>query len=123
MSALWMAQIFSLLTALGFATGDSAARFAIRTSTPVTVILTLSLTTLVMYGPAAWVSVQAGGINIPGVLIFLAAGAASPGLAGMFHYMSFRRIGLSRSVSIAASSPLITVVIAVAALDERPSSL
>lgn len=123
MDSLWAAQIFSLLAALGLATGDVAARFGLRASTPITGILVLMVTTLVMYGPLAVATFRPEEMELRGLLILVAAGFAAPGLAGTLHYMSFRRIGLSRSVAIVGSSPLITVIFAVVTLGERPNWL
>ncbi|MBI2880807.1 MAG: DMT family transporter [Candidatus Tectomicrobia bacterium] len=123
MDSLWAAQIFSLLAALGLATGDAAARFGLRASTPITGILVLMVTTLVMYGPLAVATFRPEEMELRGLLILVAAGFAAPGLAGTLHYMSFRRIGLSRSVAIVGSSPLITVIFAVVTLGERPNWL
>ena len=66
MSPLFMAQILSLLTALGFAAGDTAVHRALRTSTPVTGILTLSVITLVIYGPIALMTYPLGEIGFQG---------------------------------------------------------
>ena len=53
MSDLALAQFLAVLTAFGFASGDTCARFALRTSTPITATLIVSCITLAMYGPFA----------------------------------------------------------------------
>jgi len=121
-SAIALAQIFALLTAFGFAAGDTAVLFALRTSTPITGILTLSAITLLIYGPIALATYPVSEIGLQSFFIFLAAGIASPGLAGTFLYMSFRRIGLSRSITISSSAPLFTILFAVITLGERPTA-
>ncbi|MFQ5912348.1 MAG: DMT family transporter [Nitrospinota bacterium] len=123
MNPLLMAQVFSILTAIGFSAGDSSVRLALRTSTPITGILTLALLILLIYGPIAVATFPLKEIDSLGLLVFVAAGVASPGLAGTLYYMSFRRIGLSRSSTIGACAPLIMVLIAVVALGERPTPL
>jgi transporter family protein len=122
-SPIAIAQILSLLTALGFAAGDTAVHRALRTSTPVTGIFTLSLITLIIYGPIALATYPLGEIGLTGFFVFLAAGIASPGLAGTLLYMSFLRIGLSRSVTVISGAPLLTVIFAVGTLGERPTAL
>jgi drug/metabolite transporter (DMT)-like permease len=123
MSSLFLAQVLALFSALGFATADTATRFGMRTSTPLTATLTLAAVTLLLFGPIALASLDAEEVQVRGVLVFLAAGMASPGLASTFFYLSYRRIGLSRSSILVSSAPLFTVIVAVAALGERPSSL
>ena len=105
MNSLILANLLALLTGLAFAAGDTAVHFALRTSTPVTGILTLSVVTLLIYGPVALATFPVLEIGWPAFLVFLAAGVASPGLAGTLLYMSFRRIGLSRSVTIISCAP------------------
>ncbi len=123
MSSLLTAQLFALLTAFGYATSSAAVRFGMRTSSPLTAILTLVCVTLLSFGPAAVATVRSHELEIRGLLILAAAGVAAPGLAGTFHYMGIRTIGLSRSTSIVGSSPLVAVLIGVAALGERPKPL
>ncbi len=123
MSELFLAQIFALLTALGFASSDVAARYGLRTSTPVSAILMMTVMTLLLYAPAAAAGFRWEGLNLKGALIFLIAGLAAPGAAAFFHYMSFRKIGLARTVSVAGCTPLVTVIFAVLVLGERPKPL
>lgn len=117
------AHILALLTAFGFASSTAAVRYGMRTSSPLTAILTLALVTLALFGPAAVMAVRSQTLDPWGVLTLILAGIAAPGLAGTCHYMGVRRIGLSRSTSIVGSSPLVAVVLAVPALGERPSAL
>lgn len=118
-----MAQLLAILTAFGFASSTAAVRYGMRTSSPLTAILTLALTTLALFGPAAFLAVRSQTLDFWGITIFLMAGMAAPGLAGTCHYMGVRRIGLSRSTSIVGSSPLVVVIIAIPILGERPSAL
>jgi drug/metabolite transporter (DMT)-like permease len=117
------AQFLALLAAFMFAMGNVSARYGLRTSTPITGTLTLAWVTLLVFAPIAWVASSRADIKIGGLLAFFAAGFASPGLARTLLFMSFRRIGLSRSITIVNSAPLITVIIAVIALGERPTFL
>jgi uncharacterized membrane protein len=123
MSPLFAAQILALLAAFVFACGNVASRYGLRTSTPITGTLTLALVTLIVYGPIALATAPPGEMNIRGLLVLFAAGVASPGLARTLIFMSFGRIGLSRSITIVNSAPLITVILAVIALGERPTVL
>lgn len=123
LSLLLTAQGLAILTALAFASADAAARSGMRTSTPITVILMLAVVALLVFGPVALATVRVGELDARGLLVLFAAGVLAPGLAGTFFYMSVLRIGLSRTSSIAAASPLVTVLIAVAAVGERPGPL
>ncbi len=123
MSDLALAQFLAVLTAFGFASGDTSARFALRTSTPITATLTVSCVTLVMYGPFALTSASLSSLSLSGAAVFLAAGVSAPGLARTFLYMSFNRIGMSRSTAFISISPLVTVFLAIVALGERPTPL
>jgi drug/metabolite transporter (DMT)-like permease len=121
MNSLFTAQIFAVLSALAFSTGSLFSRYGLRTSTPLTSTLILGLVTLGIYGPIALAASPLSEYELRGLLILAAAGASSPGLARTLLHMSIRRVGLARSVTIINVAPLVTVVLAVAALGERPS--
>ncbi len=119
---MFAAQSFAILAALAWAIGDSSARVALRTSTPVTGTLTLGLVSLAVWGPVAWGAFDRGEIQVQGLLIFVVSGVTL-GLARNLLNMSFGRIGLARSTTIESSSPLIAVLVAAVFLGEAPSSL
>jgi uncharacterized membrane protein len=119
---MFAAQSFAILAALTWAIGDSSARVALRTSTPVTGTLTLALVSLAVWGPVAWATFDRGEIQIRGLLIFVVSGMTL-GLARNLLNTSFGRIGLARSTTIVSSSPLIAVLAAAVFLGEGPSSL
>lgn len=117
------AQLLAILTAFGYASSSTAARFGMRTSNPITAILTLVWITLLLYSPAAIHALRTAPVDTRGLLWLAAAGMAAPGLAGTWHYMGIRQIGLSRSTSIVGSSPLFAVIIAVLVLGENARPL
>ncbi len=123
MSPLLTAQLLAILTAFGYASSSTAARFGMRTSNPITAILTLVWITLLLYSPAAIHALRTAPVDTRGILWLAAAGMAAPGLAGTWHYMGIRQIGLSRSTSIVGSSPLFAVIIAVLVLGENARPL
>ena len=123
MSPLLTAQLLAILTAFGYASSSTAARFGMRTSNPITAILTLVWITLLLYSPAAIHALRTAPVDTRGLLWLAAAGMAAPGLAGTWHYMGIRQIGLSRSTSIVGSSPLFAVIIAVLVLGENARPL
>ncbi len=120
MTTLLAAQIFALLTAFGLTTCDAVARYGLRSSTPVTAIVTLAGVTILLYAPAAAGAFIAREVNPWGFLILVCAGAAAPGLGGVFFYMSFQRVGMARTASFAGASPLVALLIAVTLMGERP---
>jgi len=120
MTTLLAAQIFALLTAFGLTTCDAVARYGLRSSTPVTAIVTLAGVTILLYAPAAAGAFIAQEVNPLGFLILVCAGAAAPGLGGTFFYMSVQRIGMARTASFAGSSPLVALLIAVTLMGEKP---
>lgn len=122
MDDLLTAQLFALLAAIVFALSNIAMNYGLRTATPLTSTLVLALFTLGVYGPIAWATTSLAEIRVAGLLIFLIAGVASPGLARTLLTMSVRGIGLSRSVTITNAAPLFSVIIAVVALGERPTA-
>ncbi len=123
MDDLIAAQLFSLIAAVVYAISNINMNYGLRTATPFTSTLVLALFTLGVYGPIAWATTSFGEIRVAGVWIFLIAGVASPGLGRTLLTMSVRGIGLSRSVTITNGAPLFSVLIAVAALGERPTAL
>ncbi len=116
------AQLFALLTSLTFSTSDTVTRYGIRTSTPITAILTWAFVTILLYGPAGALSFGEYA-NPRGLFFLVCAGVSSPGLAGIFFYQSMQQIGLSRTSCFTASSPLVMVLLAVLILGERPRPL
>ena len=82
MTTLLAAQIFALLTAFGLTTCDAVARYGLRSSTPVTAIVTLAGVTILLYAPAAAGAFIAREVNPWGFLILVCAGAAAPGWGG-----------------------------------------
>lgn len=118
-----LAQVFALLTAIGFATSDVAARYGLRASTPISGMLMMVVMTLLMYGPSALTVFRSEEVNYTALAIFFLAGIGAPGLGPAFHYLSFQRIGMARTISIVGSTPLLTVFIAVLLLGESPTTL
>ena len=122
MDSLLTAQIFAVLSALAFSTGSLTSRYGLRTSTPLASTLILGLVTLAIYGPIALRHVSL--IGVRGERPADISRPRAPhrrGWPGLCFNMSIQRVGLARSVTIINVAPLVTVVLAVAALGERPS--
>ena len=113
-------EILALAAASSWALGDTSARVALRTSTPLTGTLALAVVALLLYGPFAYRHLSSELISFQGIVYLLGAGIAL-GLARTLLNMSFGRVGLARSTSIVSASPLISVAIGVVWLAERPS--
>lgn len=115
-------EILALTAAATWALGDTSARVALRTSTPITGTLILATVSLLLFGPFAYRTLPNELVNFWGIIFLLGAGVTL-GLARTLFNISFDRVGLSRSASIVSASPLVSVFIGVVWLAERPSWL
>jgi drug/metabolite transporter (DMT)-like permease len=114
--------ILALLAALGFALSGvfvrmAGPRVAVLTGTAVSVVASLTIAVI----PAIVLELPAlQRISIAGFLWILLAFVNYP-LGRTLNYASVRRIGAARAAPLFSSSPLWSVVLAVAFLGERPN--
>ena len=114
--------ILALLAALGFALSGvfvrmAGSRVAVLTGTAVSVVASLTIAVI----PAIVLELPAlQRISIAGFLWILLAFVNYP-LGRTLNYASVRRIGAARAAPLFSSSPLWSVVLAVAFLGERPN--
>ena len=73
-----LSQVFALLTAIGFATSDVAARYGLRASTPISGMLMMVVMTLLMYGPSALTVFRSEEVNYTALIIFFLQGSVLP---------------------------------------------
>lgn len=112
----------ALLAALGFALSGvfvrlAGPRIAVLTGTAVSVVASLTIAVI----PAIVLELPAlQRISIAGFLWILLAFVNYP-LGRTLNYASVRRIGAARAAPLFSSSPLWSVVLAVAFLGERPN--
>ncbi|HEX9442862.1 MAG TPA: DMT family transporter [Candidatus Binatia bacterium] len=115
------AQTLALLTSIFYASTLVSARRGLKYSTPITV----TTVSVVVQNILLWSAVfLTGGVpDAPraAVLLFAFVGVAQFGVR-MFSYTGVHKIGASRSSALQSVSPLVSTLLAVVALGERPSA-
>ena len=115
--------ILALLAALGFALSGvfvrmAGPRVAVLTGTAVSVVASLTIAVI----PAIVLELPAlQRISIAGFLWILLLAFVNYPLGRTLNYASVRRIGAARAAPLFSSSPLWSIVLAVAFLGERPN--
>lgn len=120
---LTTAPLLALTAALGFGVAAVFLRRGLQWSSPLAAaVISVTVTTGFI-----WVLVLA---TIPlerlwtwKIAPFLLAGFVAPGLARLGLFTGVARIGVARSSSLAAATPLFAIVLAIPFLGERPTSL
>lgn len=117
------APLLALTGALGFGVAAVFLRRGLQSASPLAAAV-VSVTVTAVF---IWVLVLA---TIPlerlwtwRVAPFLLAGFVAPGLARLGLFTGVARIGVARSSSLAAATPLFAILLAVPFLGERPTSL
>ena len=110
----------AVLAAFTLSVANVFTKGALRHAPPFTGALIFALAPLVLLGPwlPVLVPLEAGARE--GFLWFLLSGVVHPGLAITFVLLGNQRVGISRTSTIAAVAPLISVLIGVFFLGERP---
>ncbi len=117
------APLLALIAALCFATAAVLLRRALQHVPPVmATIVSVTFTTVAVWSLAAATQPLERALT-PAVLPFALAGLVAPGLARLGVFVGVSRIGVGRSMAVAASSPLFAVALAMLFLGERPSRL
>ncbi|MFQ5914656.1 MAG: DMT family transporter [Nitrospinota bacterium] len=120
MAPLFLAEILAVIAAIAMAAGDVFGRFAIRHAPPFMGGFMSAVVGLVVFG-AIWLAIPSQvPVNLPGVYWFLLAGIVHPSFGFIVVLKSFQRIGVTRTAAIVGTSPLFSVLVAVAFLGERP---
>jgi drug/metabolite transporter (DMT)-like permease len=112
------AQAFALLAAVGFATSSVAAKRGLQTaSVPAGVLIDLTAGTLML---AALVAIdRPGAVEMPGALVFVAAGLVAPGMSRWASTTGFARLGPTIAVPILAGMrPVLSAIGAILFLGE-----
>jgi drug/metabolite transporter (DMT)-like permease len=114
------AVAFACLSAAAFGALSVVLRIALRRGADAEVAaLVTSVVALLVTVVIAVASVPSGDELRPGDLWpFLIAGVLAPGLSQLFFVQAVRDLGASRTSVIVGTAPLVSVVIALAALDE-----
>ncbi|MBI2357448.1 MAG: DMT family transporter [Deltaproteobacteria bacterium] len=113
-----MAEYFSLQAALCFAVSHIFIRRGLVTSDAFTCsFISLGMTAVTLWLMAPFFA-SLSSFWTPAVGYFVAAGFFAPALGRIFTYMGIERIGVSRSVPVSNSSPLVASIIAVVVVGE-----
>ncbi|MEE8110441.1 MAG: DMT family transporter [bacterium] len=115
------AEAAALLVSLSFATRNIFIRAGQEYTTPLMSTFAITLITCVFLVPLTLSEWSGSLINWMGVFWFTLAGVTAPGVALLLYFASIRRIGVARASPIASIHPLISLIIAVIFLGERPS--
>jgi drug/metabolite transporter (DMT)-like permease len=116
-------EVLAIITGLGFAVSDVLIGEGVRTSTPYTGAVILSLTVGSIYVVLIpWV-VSSLALHPLGLFWFLMVGVSQFGLGMFFFYFSMRRVGIARAAVISSSAPAFTVALAIAFMSEQPTLL
>ena len=114
-------EVLAIITGLGFAVSDVLIGDGVRTSTPYTGAVILSLTVGSIYVVLIpWV-IPSLALNSLGLFWFLMVGVTQAGLGMFFFYFSMRKVGIARAAVISSSAPVFTVALAIAFLGEQPT--
>jgi uncharacterized membrane protein len=113
-----MAEYFSLLAALLFATSHVLIRRGLVTSNAITgSFISLGMTALILWFMAPFF-IPLSSFWTPAVWYFLTAGIFAPGLGRTLTYVGIERVGVARSVPISNCSPMFASLLAVFLLGE-----
>ncbi|HEY2987778.1 MAG TPA: EamA family transporter [Candidatus Binatia bacterium] len=112
-------QLLALLTSLFYASTLVSARYGLKYSTPITVTSISVVTQNVLLWSAVFLT---GGIPrvAPVALTLIALVGVTQFGVRIFSYTGVHKIGASRSSALQSVSPLVSTLIAVAFLHERP---
>ena len=118
----WMpTEAAAILVSLIFAIRNIIVRAGQRYATPLISTFAVTLITSVFLVPLTLYEWSGSLINWTGIFWFVMAGVTAPGLALLLYFASVQRIGVARASPIASIQPLISLLIAVIFLGERPS--
>jgi len=112
-------QLLALLTSFFYASTLVSARYGLQYSTPITVTCVSVVTQNVLLWSAVFLTGGIPSVAPTALLLFLLVGVTQFGVR-IFSYTGVHKIGASRSSALQSVSPLISTLIAVVALHERP---
>ncbi len=113
-------ELMAVLAAFMLSVANVFSKGALRHAPPFTGAVMFALVPLVLLGPWLPVLVPLEAGTREGFLWFLLSGVVHPGLAITFLLLGNQRVGISRASTIASVAPLISVLIGVSFLGERP---
>jgi uncharacterized membrane protein len=115
--------VLSLASAIGFGVAGVLLRRGLQHASPLSAaVVSITVTTAFVW----CLTLLNGSITrlfTWQIWPFLVAGLVAPGLARLMFFVGIDRIGVARAFSLMATAPLFAVLIAMAALGERPTPL
>jgi uncharacterized membrane protein len=115
------AAVLALLTAFGFGLANVLMKRGLQHARPQAAALVSVTFTALFMDALALVAVPPARLATWAVLPFVVAGLFAPGLGRLLLFHGIDRVGVGRSLTMVATTPLFSVILAIALLGERPS--
>jgi len=118
-----LTPLLALSAAFGFGVAGIFLKRALQYVDPLpAAVLSVTFTTAVVW-TVTLSTTSLDGLLTPRILPFVVAGVIAPGLARLALFTGIDRVGVARTYAIGATAPLVSVVLAILFLGERPSWL
>jgi len=116
-----LTPLLALSAAFGFGVAGVFLKRGLQYVNPLpAAVLSVTFTTLVVW-TLTLSTTSLDGLLTPRILPFVVAGVIAPGLARLALFTGIDRVGVARTYAIGATAPLVSVVLAILFLGERPS--
>jgi len=118
-----LTALLALSAAFGFGVAGVFLKRALQYVNPLpAAVLSVTFTTAVVWG-VTLSTTSLDGLATLRILPFVVAGVLAPGLSRLALFTGIARVGVARTYAIGATAPLVSVVLAIIFLGERPSWL
>jgi len=115
--------LLALCAAFGFGLAGIFLRRALRWATPIAAAMVSVSFTTVFVCILAVATAPLDRLFTWSITPFLLAGLIAPGLARLAFFIGVDRVGIARAAPLVSTAPVFAVLVAMAALEERPSPL
>ena len=118
-----MTPLLALSAAFGFGVAGVFLKRGLQYVNPLpAAVLSVTFTTVVVWA-LTLSTTSLDGLLTPRILPFVVAGVIAPGLARLALFTGIDRVGVARTYAVGSTAPLVSVVLAIVFLGERPSWL
>ncbi len=114
--------VLALLAAVGFGCAGIFIRRALSYASPLAAAMVSVAVTTVLVCLLAAATAPVSQMFTWRIMAFVAAGFLAPGLARLAMFTGIHRIGVARAMPVVSTTPGLAVLVAIAALGERPSA-
>lgn len=114
--------VLALLAAVGFGCAGILVRRALSYASPLAAAMVSVTVTTALVCLLAVATAPVSQIFTWRITAFVVAGFLAPGLARLGMFIGIHRIGVARAMPIVSTTPALAVLVAIAALGERPSA-